>query len=170
MGKKMTHHGACTLLTMHEKDCSTVDTILITVLVALLLVTLGYLLFTVFSQKRLTFEKYAEDTRDPGDHVLYFFLMNGCGWCDQLKPHVEKITNLQQVDAEFAKLVSVRTIVFPTSDGDEQQLAKDFGVQAFPTIVLSRENKTKYWVFSSPERTAERIQDWVTSVVLYGKV
>lgn len=152
------------------KDCNAIDTILITVLIALLLITLGYLLYNVFGRKQGV-EKYADDTdtRDPGEHVLYFFLMNGCGWCDQLKPHMEQIINLQQTDADFSKLVQIRTIVFPTSEGDEQQLAKDFGVQAFPTIVLTRADKSKYWVFSAPERTAQRIQDWVTSVILYGK-
>lgn len=141
---------------------SSIDTLLITVLVVLLFVVLGYLVYTNSGLFTSDHEDATENYEEPADNVLYFFLMQGCGWCDKLKPELSAVQAKIAGHAALKRLVAVRIVQFPAEDAQSRELAREFSVEAFPTIVLSRADHSKFWVYhATQERTAEAIVQWV---------
>lgn len=141
--------------------------LVISLLSVLLIVSLGYL---VYSNRDLwskgtadeSFDNYATGSARP--YVLYLFLMDGCGWCDRFKPEVAVLQNATQ-DPDFGKNVEVRIVSSPADD-DAEQLARDFSVQSFPSIILSTRDQSKFWVYhASSDRTSAAIQQWAVGLI-----
>lgn len=107
-----------------------------------------------------------EAYNDGDKPTLYFFLMDGCGWCDKLKPAVTAIHNKISSDSQWNSKVDVMVVQIPTDDAQARDLQKEFSVNAFPTIVLSLKDRSKYWTYqSAQERTEEAILQWVDATL-----
>jgi thioredoxin-related protein len=111
-----------------------------------------------------SFDNY--ETSNGSKHVLFIFSLAGCHFCDKIKGEVSKLQNMVTQDNDFGKAVDVRVVAFPTQSSEETQLAKDFNVQGFPAIVLSKTDKSKFWIYhGTSERTAQAIRDWALNLV-----
>jgi thiol-disulfide isomerase/thioredoxin len=141
-----------------------IDTVLVTLLTTLLIASFAYLLW--YNCKKGVICSVENYSNSQDKLVLYFFLMHGCGWCDKLKPH---LTSLQQTVASDPKLnskIDITVVQVPTDVADERDALKEFAVNAFPTIVLSKKDHSKYWTYhSSQERTSESILQWVSETL-----
>jgi thiol-disulfide isomerase/thioredoxin len=138
----------------------------VTVLTLLLIASFAYLVYSnwdlITPNRSERFDNYETHASRP--YVLYLFLMDGCGWCYRVKPDVALLQNASQ-DPEFGKNIEVRVVRAP-ADNDAEQLARDFSVQAFPSIVLSTRDQSKFWVYhSSSERSAAAITQWAQGLV-----
>lgn len=155
--------------TISKSDSDAWMLVAIVVLSVLLAASLSYLVYSNWNRIRSLFRpRYASGTEkfdnySSGDPqmVLYIFLMQGCGWCDKIKGEVAALQNIAMTDHNFGKLVDVRVLNFPTNDSSELQLGRDFDVQGFPAIVLSKKDQSKFWKYhNTSERTAASIKQW----------
>lgn len=127
-----------------------------------LLVLLGVLM--IVSVSCLVWNTYASTSNSESFKqplILYFFVLDGCGWCDKLKPEIIKV----QQDMQQSSSVQVRILQFPPQTEAERQLGRYYSVNSFPAIILSRADQSKFWTYpTSSARDAQSIQQWVTQV------
>lgn len=110
-----------------------------------------------------SFDNY--ETKTGSRHILFIFTLEGCHFCDKIKDQISKLQNMVTQDSDFGKVIDVRVVAFPTQSSEETQLAKDFNVQGFPAIVLSKVDKSKFWIYhGTSERTAQAIRDWALNL------
>ena len=75
----------------------------------------------------------AEDVKSKVNKIksgsgMVVFTMEGCGWCDKVKPALEKLKN-SDVKEHFAW-------VHKSSSTNNEALLKEFNVNSFPTILI----------------------------------
>ena len=71
-------------------------------------------------------KKKSKKTMKKSKKTLYYFYMDGCGWCDKFNPTWSQITK------EFKGKLTMKKVNGPNNE----QLMKRFGVSSFPTIIL----------------------------------
>jgi thioredoxin-like negative regulator of GroEL len=70
--------------------------------------------------------KRVKKTLRKSKRTLYYFYMDGCGWCDKFNPTWLKLIN------EFKNKLTMKKVNGPSSPN----LLKEFDIQTFPAIVL----------------------------------
>ena len=124
-----------------------------------LMVLLGLLL--VASVGCLLWNAYGNTESFDQPLILYFFVLDGCGWCDKLKPEITKV----QQDMQQSSAVQVQIVQFPPQNDADQKLGQYFSVNSFPAIILARADQSKFWTYpNSSPRDSQSIQQWVAEV------
>ena len=84
--------------------------------------------------------------------TIYFYYMNGCGWCEKMKPEWEK-----RADSEGFTAVKVN------ADEADPKILKKLNITGFPAFVIDKNsNKTLYP--SNNPRTADGLIEYMNSV------
>jgi len=65
-------------------------------------------------------------TQRKGKRTLYYFYMDGCGWCDKFNPTWIKLVK------EFKNKLNMKKVNGPASP----ELLRKFDIQTFPSIIL----------------------------------
>ena len=92
--------------------------------------------------------------------TFYFFNVDWCGHCKRAKPEWSKFQELldDKNQAEFnGKKVQLRSVNCEGSE-EEQALAKEYGVEGFPTFILQKgDEKINY----DGPRTFDAMKQWL---------
>ena len=83
---------------------------------------------------------------------LYYFWMNGCGWCENFNPTWELLTE------KFNKKINM--IKYEMDEPGVSSKLKEYNVTSFPTIILVKNNKPIK--FDYDERSLENFKDFFT--------
>ena len=94
------------------------------VICALVVVLVGLVLYYVNKNN----EGFNNDNDKP---TLYFFYVDWCGFCKKAKPVISELEN----NSEVTDKVNIVMVNCEGSD-EEKALAKENGVNAYPTIIL----------------------------------
>ena len=78
-------------------------------------------------------KKKSKKTMKKSKKTLYYFYMDGCGWCDKFNPTWSQITK------EFKGKLTMKKVNGPNNE----QLMKRFRVSSFPTIILVKGKSPK---------------------------
>lgn len=94
---------------------------------------------------------------------IYIFMMDGCHYCEMIKPTIREIEN--QSSAEVLKFTYFRDKQNPTIE----ELLDEYDIDRFPTIIVrkDKDNYTRYDInsFSEPRDEADRFAEWLTNYV-----
>ena len=77
-------------------------------------------------QSRKGVSRKAKTTQRKGKRTLYYFYMDGCGWCDKFNPTWIKLVK------EFKNKLTMKKVNGP----DSPELIRKFDIQTFPSIIL----------------------------------
>ena len=83
---------------------------------------------------------------------LYYFWMNGCGWCEKFNPTWEILTKKYNQNIDMIK--------YEMNDFAAQSKLKKYNVTSSPTIILVKNNKPIN--FDYDERSLENFKDFFT--------
>lgn len=88
--------------------------------------------------------KNNEGFNDDNKPTLYFFHVDWCGFCKKAKPVIDELEN----NSEVTNKVNIKRVNCEGSE-EEKALAKENGVNAYPTIILKNNNGSEPTPFES---------------------
>jgi len=104
------------------------------VIIGILVIVLVVLLVVYVRQDNKGLDNKGVDNKG----VLYFFYVDWCGYCKKAKP---VISELEQ-DTSITSKVDIKRVNCEGSE-EEQNLAKEFNVNGYPTLVFVIDGKRK---------------------------
>ena len=138
---------------------------LIVCLVIFIVVALYYLYKCIRSTEVEYFEGTDEEETENftnNDVVVRMFHVKWCGYCKRAKPDFMKF--MQQNDG---KVINGRKVSIEMVDCEENKnneaLAKKFGVQGYPTFILTKDGENKS--YEGNDRSPKGFLNWVKSLV-----
>ena len=139
---------------------------LIVCLVIFIVVALYYLYKCIRSTEVEYFEEATEEEETENfannDVVVRMFHVKWCGYCKRAKPDFMKF--MQQNDG---KVINGRKVSIEMVDCEENKnneaLAKKFGVQGYPTFILTKDGKNNS--YEGADRSPKGFLSWVKSLV-----
>ena len=137
--------------------------LLIVVLVIIIAISLYYLYSCIRNSEVEYFsdDDIAEDFAN-NDVVVRMFHVKWCGYCKRAKPDFMKF--MQQNDG---KIINGRKISIEMVDCEENKnneaLAKRFGVQGYPTFIMTKDGQNKS--YEGADRSPKGFLSWVKSFI-----
>ncbi|CAD8132882.1 unnamed protein product [Paramecium pentaurelia] len=118
---------------------------------------LAFSIFIIYTQAKeendlhVVFDKNSKQFFEKNEISMIFFYTPQCGHCERFQPEVEKA----------AKQLKEEGFVFAKVDGHNyKDIAKQFEVNGFPSVILSQDHGKKYKKFEGP-RTSDSVIMWM---------
>ena len=103
-------------------------------------------------------EGFDTETKEPV--VVYFFYVDWCPHCTNAKPEVAQFS--EDLAKEDNKMNGVPVEVKQVNCEEEKELAAEYNVKAYPTVVAVKNNKTEQL---NNKVTKSNLKDWLSSLV-----
>ena len=86
--------------------------------------------------------------------TLYYFYMNGCGWCDKFNPVWTELTNCEnEINIKQGNMEKI-------NGPENNNLTNEYKVDGYPTIILVKNNKRNKY---EGNRELEELKRWILS-------
>ena len=88
------------------------------------------------------------------DPTLYYFYMNGCGWCKKFNPVWDELTNCNhEINIKQGNMEKI-------NGPENNNLTTEYKVNGYPTIILVKNNKRNTY---EGNRELEELKRWILS-------
>lgn len=126
-----------------------------TLLIIVVAIVLVYLVFTLY-KKFFTTEERFQDMIGDTETVFRMFYVDWCPHCQVAKPEFEKLSKLTEINGKPIKIEMVNA-------EENTELAKQFNVTSYPTIILTHSGKNTIY---EGDRTEAELTDFIKKNVV----
>jgi len=98
--------------------------------------------------------KYGGNKYRGNNPTLYYFYMNGCGWCEKFNPIWTELTNCEN------EININKENMYEINGPNNNNLTNKYNVYGYPTIILVKNNKINKY---EGNRELEDLKRWILS-------